>query len=62
MPYKNKLDAIKYNSKFNEEHYERISLVVPIGKKETIKAKAEANNESLNAFINRAIDELLEKE
>lgn len=62
MPYKNKLDAIKYNSKFNEEHYERISLVVPVGKKEIIKAKAEANNESLNAFINRAIDELLEKE
>lgn len=62
MAYKEKSKAIEYNNSYNKEHYQRVSLMLPNGKKDLIKAKAEANNESLNAFINRAIDELLEKE
>ena len=46
-------------SKYVREHYDRISLTVPHGKKEEIKAHAETQGESINAFINRAIDETI---
>ena len=49
-------------AKYNLENYERIELRVPKGKKETIKAHAESNGESVNAFINRAIEETLERD
>ena len=62
MAFKNKSDAIKYNSEFNKQAYDRISVVVKKGKKEIIQKKARENGESANAFINRAIDLLLEKE
>lgn len=43
--------------KYNEKTYERIALVVPKGKKEIIKSAAEKHGQSLNSFINEAIDE-----
>ena len=49
-------------NRYIEGHYDRINLTVPKGKKEVIQAKAKENGESVNAFINRAIDLLLEKE
>lgn len=61
MAYKDKTNAIKYNNEFNKQAYDRISLMVAKGKKELIQEKAKANGESLNAFINRAIDLLLDK-
>ena len=39
--------------------YDRIEVKVMKGEKETIKAHAEAQGESLNAFINRAITETM---
>lgn len=54
--------STKAKNKYNAANYERIALVVPKGKKETIKAHAEKNSESLNGFINRAIDETMKKE
>lgn len=48
-------------NKYIEGHYDRINLTVPKGKKDIIKQQAIANGESVNAFINRAIDMLLEK-
>lgn len=54
--------ATKAKNKYNAENYERISLSVPKGKKEIIKAHAESKGESLNGFVNRIIDEALEKE
>lgn len=36
--------------------YDRINLTVAKGKKDTIQAHAEAQGESVNGFINRAID------
>ena len=47
-------------NKYIGSHYERINLTVQKGKKEIIKNKAKENGESVNAFINRAIDLLLE--
>ncbi len=48
--------------KYVREHYDRISLVVPQGKKDIIKAHAERQGESINSFVNRAIDETIERE
>lgn len=42
--------------------YDRINLTVPKGKKEIIRAHAEANGESVNGFINRAIGETMERD
>lgn len=47
-------------NKWNRANYDRIELIVPKGKKEEIKAHAGARGESVNGFINRAIDEAME--
>ena len=39
--------------------YDRIEVKVSKGKKDVIQAHAEAQGESLNAFINRAINETM---
>ncbi len=43
-------------NKYMAANYDRINLTVPKGKKDTIQAHAEAHSESVNGFINRAID------
>lgn len=50
------LRAIK---KYEAEKIDRISLRVPKGKKEVIQKFAENQGESVNSFINRAIDEAM---
>lgn len=47
----------KYLEKFDE-----MRVRVPKGQKDIAKAHAEAQGESLNAFINRAIDETMERD
>lgn len=42
--------------------YDRINLTVPKGKKDTIQAHAEAQGQSVNGFINSAIDEKIERD
>lgn len=54
--------ATKAKNKYNAENYERISLSVEKGQKDIIKAHAERKGESLNGFINRAINETMERE
>lgn len=49
-------------NKYMRENYDRVALTVPKGQKEKIKAHAESKGESLNAFINRAINETIERE
>lgn len=49
--------------KYVRNNYDRIELTVkPKGKKENIKAHAEQNGETLNSFINRAIDEAMNRD
>lgn len=59
---KEKFNKVSYNNQFNLKTYDRINLVVPKGKKDIIKTYAEANGESVNAFINRAINEAMNTE
>lgn len=55
-------DKVAYNNDFNAKNYDRISLMIPKGEKEKIKAFAEAKGESLNGFINRLISEAMQCE
>ncbi len=49
-------------TKYVKDHYDRISLTVPQGKRAEIKAHAESLGESVNGFINRAIDQQLQRD
>lgn len=48
--------------KWDAANLDRISIAVPKGHKDIIKAHAEARGESVNGFINRAIDEAMERD
>ena len=50
------------NRKWDADHLDRISVAMPKGKKDEIKAHAERQGESVNAFVNRAIDETMERD
>ncbi len=50
------------NRKWDAANLDRISIAVPKGKKDVIKAHAEAQGESVNGFINRAIDETMARD
>lgn len=52
----------EYRNSWIAEKLDRVNLTMPKGKKDIIKAHAESKGESLNAFINRAIDETIERE
>ena len=49
-------------NKYMKENYDRVNLTMPKGKKEIVQAHAETQGESVNAFINRAIDEAMERD
>lgn len=49
-------------AKYNAANYDRIELRVDKGRKDIIKAHAENRGESVNGFINRAIEEAMERE
>ena len=51
----------KEKNKYNAANYERIALVVPKGKKAKIKAYADSKGESINGFVNKAIDKAMEE-
>lgn len=48
-----------YRNQWNKENLDRINLTMEKGKKAIIKSYAEKHGESLNGFINRAIDKLI---
>lgn len=47
---------------WNAKAYDRINLTMPKGKKEAVQAHAESQGESVNGFINRAIDHEMERD
>ena len=54
--------STKAQNKYIAKAYDRINLTMPKGKKDSVQAHAEACGESVNAFINRAIDEAMERD
>ena len=48
--------------KYVKNNYDRIELTVAKGHKAEIKAHADSQKESVNGFINRAIDETMERD
>ena len=49
-------------NKYIAGNYDRINLTLSKGQKEIIKTHAESMGESVNGFINRAIDETMERD
>lgn len=48
--------------RYNAKAYDEIKVRVDKGRKPVIQAHAEAQGESVNGFINRAIDEAMERD
>lgn len=48
--------------KYVKENYDRQEITLPKGKKDIVKAHAARQGESVNAFINRAIDETMARD
>ena len=50
------------NRKWDAANLDRISIALPKGQKDIIKAHAESQGESVNGFITRAIDNQMEQD
>lgn len=49
-------------NKYMNAKYDRINLTVEKGRKDLIKAHADSRGESVNGFINRAINETIDRD
>lgn len=49
-------------AKYMKNNYDNFQLRMPKGKKDKIKLHAEKQGESLNGFVNRAIDETIKRD
>ena len=49
-------------NKYRKNNYDLIQLTVPQGEKDIIKAHAESQGESVNAFLRRSIQETMERD
>lgn len=52
----------KATAKYKKNNYDRAEILLDKGRKLEIKTHAEKQGESLNAFVNRAIDEAMERD
>lgn len=59
MPVSKKQQACV--NRYNAKTYDRVNLTMPKGKKEQVQDFAATTGESVNGFINRAIDETIER-
>lgn len=59
---KNSEKRIATNNRWTNAHYDRINIAVPKGRKDEIKALADIRGQSINAYINRAIDEQMQRD
>ena len=49
-------------NKYVKENYDRVNVNMPKGKKDCVQAHAARHGMSINAFINTAIDEKIERD
>ncbi len=57
MASEKEFNQIAYQNDYIKEKYDRINLTLPKGKKEAVRQVAQALGQSVNEFINAAIDE-----
>ena len=50
------------NRKWDAQNLDRISIALPKGQKDKIKAHAEKRGESINGFVGRAISETMQRD
>ena len=62
MPQKYTEARKEGNRRWDAANLDRLSIALPKGSKDKIKAHAENMGESVNAFIGRAIDEAMQKD
>lgn len=61
MAFQDRKQAFDYINQYKREKYDRINLLLPLGRKDVIKRIAADRGLSVNAFINAAIDEKLKR-
>lgn len=54
-------DQVKYQNEYNRQKYDRITIMVPKGKKDEITQAAKARGLSRNEFLVRIVEEALQK-
>ena len=54
--------SAEVKNRYNAKVYDRLNIIVPKGKRDIVKAHADQRGESLNGFVNRAIDETIERD
>ena len=59
---KNSEARIKANNKYNDKAYDRINIAVPKGKKAILQEVANRYGLSVNGYLNKLIDEAMERE
>lgn len=59
MGGKNSYESIK---RYQDKAYDKVLVRLRKGKKDTVQAHAAARGESVNGFINRAIDSQMERD
>ena len=59
MGGKNSYESIK---RYEDKAYDKVLVRMPKGKKEVIQTHTERTGQSVNGFINEAIDEKMERE
>ena len=52
---------IKATTKYESNNYDKVLLRFPKGQREKIKTHAESMGESINSFVNRAINETMQR-
>lgn len=64
MPEETKVSKAQQKAvhKYVKNNYDRMDVTVPKGRKDEIKSHAAEHGESVNAFINRAINETMERD
>ena len=64
MPEETKVSKAQQKAvnKYVKNNYDRVNVTFPKGRKDIIKAHAAEHGESVNAFINRAINETMERD
>ena len=62
MPFADREKKNEYSNTFNKAKYDRLAITVKKGKREVIADFAKSRGMSLNEFVNKAIDEKMERE